>query len=86
MEYPKLPHKDVYTTSWLKSAFKAKYSIKTIEQTFAIFGNNETYQLFSKRFINDSLAKGYKFLYIGSIQVAVNLLTRLGINARFMNF
>jgi hypothetical protein len=46
-------------------------------------------------FINDSLAKGYKFLHIGSVQVAVKPLTRLGIkasvllclrDARFMNF
>ena len=51
--------------------------------------------MFSKKFVNDSLAKGYKFLHIISVQVAVKPLTRLGINAyvllylrdaRFINF
>jgi hypothetical protein len=51
--------------------------------------------LFNKKFVNDSLVKGYKFLHIGSVQVAVKPLTRLGINAfvllclhdaRFLNF
>jgi hypothetical protein len=35
----------------------------------------------NKKFINDSLAKGYKFLHVGSVQVVVKPLTRLGINA-----
>jgi hypothetical protein len=43
---PKLSPKDVYTTSWLKSAFKVEYSIKIVEPTFAISSNNETYELF----------------------------------------
>ena len=51
--------------------------------------------MFSKKFVNDSLAKGYKYLHIGSGQVVVKPLTRLGINAsmllclrdaRFLNF
>jgi hypothetical protein len=37
--------------------------------------------LFNKIFIENSKAKGYKFLHIGSVQVAVKPLTRLGINA-----
>jgi hypothetical protein len=50
--------------------------------------------LFNKIFIENSEAKGYKFLHIGSVQVAVKPLTRLGINtsvllclrdARFLN-
>ena len=93
---PKLSPKDIYTdSSWLKSSFRSEYSVKTVEQTFAIFGNNLTFQLFNKRFIENSKSKGYKFLHIGSIQVAVKPLTRLGINAsillclrdaRFLNF
>jgi hypothetical protein len=92
---PKLSIKEVYTNSWFKSTFKAEYSIKTVEQTFTISSNNEKYQLFSKKFIKDSLVKGYKFLHIGSVQVVVKPLTRLGINssvllclrdARFVKF
>jgi hypothetical protein len=92
---PKLSNKEIYTTSWLKSAWKSEYSVKTVEQTFAISGNNSTFQLFNKRFVNDSKNKEYKFLHVGSVQVAVKPLTRLGINAsvllclrdaRFINF
>jgi hypothetical protein len=48
-----------------------------------------------KRFIENSKAKEYRFLHVGSVQVAVKPLTRLGINAsvllclrdaRFINF
>jgi hypothetical protein len=77
---PKLSPKDIYTTSWLKSFFKPKYLVKIVEQTFVISGNNSTFQLFNKKFVNDSLVKGYKFLHIGYVQV-VKPLTRLGINA-----
>ena len=91
---PKLSTNEVYTTSWLKSTFKGKYSIKIVEQTFAISSNNEKYQMFGKKFINDSLVKCFKFLHIGSMHV-VKPLTRIGINvsvllclhdARFINF
>jgi hypothetical protein len=81
MSIPKLSAKEVYTTSWIKSSFKAEYAVKTVEQTVAIFGNNEKFELFSKRFVNNSLVKGFKFLHIGSVQVAVKPLTRLGINS-----
>jgi hypothetical protein len=92
---PKISNKDIYFTSWLKSTWKSEYSVRTVEQTFAISGNNSTFQLFNKRFVNDSKNKEYKFLHVGSVQVAVKPLTRLGINAsvllclrdaRFVNF
>ena len=92
---PKLSPKDIYTTSWLKSSFRSEYSVRTVEQTFAISGNNSTFQLFSKNFVKRSYDKGFRFMHIGSIQVAVKPLTRLGINAsvllclrdaRFLNF
>jgi hypothetical protein len=93
---PKLSPKDIYTSSsWLKSSFRSEYSVKTVEQIFAISSNNSTFQLFNKRFIENSEAKGYKFLHVGSVQVVVKPLTRLGINAfvflclrdaRFVNF
>jgi hypothetical protein len=78
---PKLSPKDIYTTSWLKSTWRSEYSVRTVEQTFAISGNNSTFQLFNKRFIENSKAKDYNFLHIGSVQVAVKPLTRLRINA-----
>jgi hypothetical protein len=78
---PRLPAKEVYNTSWFKSSFRAEYTIKTVEQTIPISNRNENFELFSKRFVNNSLAKGFKFLHIGSVQVSVKPLTRLGINA-----
>jgi hypothetical protein len=92
---PKLSFKEIYTTSWLKSTSKSEYSVRTVEQTFAISDNNSTFQLFNKRFIENSKAKEYKFLHVGSVQVAVKPLTKLGINTsvllclrntRFVNF
>jgi hypothetical protein len=92
---PKLSSKEIYTTSWLKSTWRFEYSVRTVEQTFAISGNNSTFQLFNKRFTDNSKAKDYKLLHVRSVQVAVKPLTRLGINvsmllclrdARFINF
>jgi hypothetical protein len=37
--------------------------------------------LFGKKFLDEAKAKKYKFLHIGSVQVAVKPLTRLGIDA-----
>ena len=93
---PKLSPKNIYTdSSWLKSSFRSEYAVKTVEQTFVISSNNATFQLFNKRFVENSKFKGYKFLHIGSIQVAIKPLTRFDINAlvllclrdaRFLNF
>jgi hypothetical protein len=74
---PKLSTKEIYTTSWLESVFKAEYAMKTAEQTFAISSNNEKYELFDKKIINDALVKGYKVLHIGAVQVAFKPLARL---------
>jgi hypothetical protein len=79
---PKLKYSDIYTdSSWIASTFKSEYTVKTVEQTFAISGKDCTFQLFSKKFIDASKAKKYKFLHIGSVQVAIKPLTRLGIDA-----
>jgi hypothetical protein len=79
---PKLSPKDIYTdSSLIKSTFKSEYTVKTVEQTYAISGNNTMFQLFNKKFVDISSSKGFKFLHIGFVQVAVKPLTRLGIDA-----
>jgi hypothetical protein len=79
---PRLSTKDIYTdSSWIKYAFKSEYVVKTVEQTYAISGNNTMFQLFNRKFVDISRSKGFKFLHIGSVQVAVKPLTRLGIDA-----
>jgi hypothetical protein len=54
---------------------------QTVEQTYAISGKNCTFQLFGKKFLDEAKSKRYNFLHIGSVQVAVKPLTRLGIDA-----
>ena len=82
---PKVSPKDIYTdSSWLRSSFRSEYVVKTVEQTFAISGNNSTFLLFNKKFVEASKSKGYKFLHIRSVQVAVKPLTRLGIDASML--
>jgi hypothetical protein len=93
---PKINTKDIYLdSSWINSAFKSEYAVKTIEKTIAIFGKDCTFQLFDKEFVEASKAKKYRFLHIGYVQIAVKPLTRLGIDAsvllclrdaRFLNF
>jgi hypothetical protein len=82
-------------SSWINSTFKSEYAVKTVEKTFAISGKDCTFQLFDKKFVEASKAKKYRFLHIGSVQIAVKPLTRLGIDAsvllclrdaRFLNF
>jgi hypothetical protein len=74
---PRLLDKEVYKTSWFKSSFRAENAVKTVEQTIPISNRNEDFELFNKRFVNQSLAKGFKFLHIEAVQVAVKPLTRI---------
>jgi hypothetical protein len=79
---PKIKYTDIYTdSSWTQNIFKSEYAVKTVEQTYAISGKNCSFQLFGKKFLEEAKAKKYKFLHIGSVQVAVKPLTRLGIDA-----
>jgi hypothetical protein len=79
---PKIKYTDIYTdSSWTQNIFKSEYAVKTVEQTYAISGKNCTFQLFGKKFLEEAKAKKYKFLHIGSVQVAIKPLTRLGIDA-----
>jgi hypothetical protein len=78
---PRLPAKETYNTSWFKRSFRNESAIKTVEQTIPISNKNEDFELFNKRYVNNSLAEGFKFLHIGAVQVTVKPLTRLGIDA-----
>jgi hypothetical protein len=78
---PKLNTKDIYTdSSWIASTFKFEYVVKSVEQTYAISGKDCTFQLFNKKFVDAAKAKKYRFLHVGSVQVAAKPLTRLGID------
>ncbi|KAG7977295.1 hypothetical protein I3843_05G024900 [Carya illinoinensis] len=51
------------------------------EQTFPVSRTQEHCVLFQKKTINSFQEKGYKFMHIASVQIAVILLVRKGINA-----
>ena len=78
---PKVNTKSIYKTSWAKNTTFSQYRVITVEQTFSISKTHEKCCLFSKRNINDFLAKKFSYLHIGLVQVDVKPLTRKGINA-----
>ena len=78
---PKLILKAVHKTSWAENAFHSAYKVRIVEQTFSISKAHEKCCLFSKRNINDFIAKRFSYLHIGLVQVAVKPLTQKGINA-----
>ena len=81
---PKVDAKAVYKTSWAENVFHFAYKVRTVEQTFSISRTHEKCFLFSKRNINDFLAKKFSNLHIGLVQVAVTPLTRKGIKASIL--
>ena len=76
---PKVDTMSIYGTTWTENAFCSQYRVRTAEQTYSTSKTHEKCCLFSKRNINDFLAK--KFSYLQIVQVAVKPLTRKGINA-----
>ena len=78
---PKVNTKSIYKTSWAKNTTFSQYRVINVEQTFSISKTHEKCFLFSKRNINDFLAKKFSYLHIGLVQVDVKPLTRKGINA-----
>ena len=91
----KVNTKSVYKTSFVETTFYHIYKVRTIEQTFSISRVHEKCCMFSKRNINEFIAKKLSYLHIGMVQVAIKPLTRKGINtsvlmclhdARFKNF
>ena len=78
---PKVNTKSIYKTSWAKNTTFSQYRVINVEHTFSISKTHEKCCLFSKRNINDFLAKKFSYLHIGLVQVDVKPLTRKGINA-----
>ena len=78
---PKVNTKSIYKTSWAKNTIFSQYRVINVEQSFSISKTHEKCCLFSKRNINDFLAKKFSYLHIGLVQVDVKPLTRKCINA-----
>ena len=75
------PDEIYYQKSWSLSAFKSETHVKTVEQVYYINKNFETCQLLNKENIEKHIKDGYNFLHIGLVQVGLNPLTLLGLNA-----
>ena len=73
---PKVDSKSMYRTNWTENTFSSQYRVRPFEQTFSISRTHEKCCLFSKRNINDFLAKKFNYLHIGLVQVAVKPLTK----------
>ena len=78
---PKVDTKSIYKTNWAENTSYSQYKVRIVEQTFSISKTHEKCCLFSKRNINDFLAKKFSYLHIRMVQVAIKPLTRKGINA-----
>ena len=68
MVHSQIDIKSICKTSWVQSAFKTEFNVKTVEQTYSISKNHKKCCLFNRKCINDFLAKGYSFFayWLGS--------------------
>ena len=81
---PKVPTKEIYKTSFLKSSFSTNYNVKTVEHVYALNKEHDRIQLLTSEAITKQRKNGFNFLHIGLIQVAVKPLTSKGINASIL--
>jgi len=81
---PKISTNQIYQTSWFDDKFKTSQVAKTSEQIYAITKQQENCALLSKESINQHISRGYKFLHIGLVQVAIKPLTRRGLNSSIL--
>ena len=91
---PNINPKQIYESTFTDN-FKTNYNVKTVEKIYAINREDENCSLLSYEVIKKLKKKGYNFIHIGLIQVAVKPLTIKGINssillclrdARYLNY
>ena len=78
---PDIKPTDIYKTTWLKNIFLKILNVRTVEQTYSISKSQEKCYLLNKEDIKKYRNEGFKYIHIGSVQIAAKPLTRLGINA-----
>ncbi|KAI5335123.1 hypothetical protein L3X38_025256 [Prunus dulcis] len=81
---PKIPSQKIYKKHRLPSSFNSTTHVKTVEQVYALSKEHETCQLLNLESILKHKKDGNNFLHIGLVQVAVKLLTRLGLKASIL--
>ena len=77
---PRIPVKEIYKSSFLEDTFRTDQVSKTVEHIYAITKQEERCTLLSQQSIKRHLERGYKYIHVGLIQVAVKPLTRKGLN------
>jgi hypothetical protein len=91
---PKISQTQIYQKSKY-DIFKTDFTIKTEERDIQLTKPFETIQLFSKKSLQKHLARNYKYIHVGLVQVGIKPLTKEGLNssilavlrdARFQNF
>ena len=91
---PRVSPSEIYKSTFLGS-FKSYYNVKTVEKVYIINKEHENCSLLTTKVIKKSKSKGYNFIHIGLIQVAVKPLSIRSINssillclrdARYLNY
>ena len=91
---PKISQTQIYQKSKY-DIFKTDFTIKTEERDIQLTKPFETIQLLSQKSLQKHLARNYKYIHVGLVQVGIKPLTKEGLNtsilavlrdARFQNF
>ena len=86
---------NIYIQKSKYDIFKTDFTIKTEERDIQLIKPFETIQLFSQKSLQKHLARNYKYIHVGLVQVGIKPLTKEGLNtsilavlrdARFQNF
>ena len=81
---PKIPVKEIYKSSFLNNTFCTDQIAKTAEHVFAITKHEERCSLLSQQSVKHHLERGYNYIHVGLIQVAIKPLTRQGLNSSIL--
>jgi hypothetical protein len=79
---PSVPSKQIYKAGMFD--IMSRFAVKTIEQTVQVSDNTQTMYLLKKKDLESF--KGYNFIHIGLIQIAIKPLTLLGLNTSLMAY
>ena len=71
---PKVETKSIYRTSWTENTFCSQCRVRIVEKTYSTSKTHEKCSLFSKRNINDFLAKNSIIYILALFKLLLNLL------------
>ena len=80
---PKISQTQIYQKSKY-DIFKTDFTIKTEERDIQLTKPFETIQLLSKKSLQKHLARNYKYIHVGLVQVGIKPLTKEGLNTSIL--